>query len=146
MPKTTHSNDLSTFWGRLCDAWQERHKTRATQQAVASQYSMTQQAVGEYVNKGSVPRMAKAIEIARDLRVCVEWLLTGQGPRKPHGKLVDPFYQTIFDILELFPEYERVRTLEYLQFKLEQIQRGWPTTTEDALRDLAENKKPRKPQ
>lgn len=145
VPKSSHSSDLDTFWGRLCDAWRERHKTKATQQAVASQYGMTQPAVGEYV-KGGVPRMAKATEIARDLRVCVEWLLTGRGPRKPSEQMIDPYFQAVFDIIAQFPEFERVRTLEYLQFKLDHAKRGWPASTEEALRSLTDTGKFRKPQ
>lgn len=41
-----------------------------------------------YLNGEKLPAMASAIAMARKLNCCVEWLLTGRGPKRPDH--VDP--------------------------------------------------------
>lgn len=139
---------MSPFWNRLLRAIgaHPRCKLPTTQNGLANALDMSQGSVRRWYTGEGYPELATAIELAKATGVCVEWLLTGRGDMYPHGSQRDPFFHAIFELLTEFPETERARTLEYLQFKLEHIRQGWASTTDEAIERLkSETGKHRKP-
>ncbi|MCO5763780.1 MAG: helix-turn-helix domain-containing protein [Chromatiaceae bacterium] len=51
--------------------------------ALARLFRVSQPMVSYYMNGAKLPSMDKAIHIAIVCGVCVEWLLTGRGPKNP---------------------------------------------------------------
>lgn len=138
----------SAFWSRVLRAIASAPKSAlpTTQNGIATKLDMSQGSVRRWFTGEGLPELATAIDLAQRTGVCVEWLLTGRGDMYPHGSQRDPFYHAVLEILSEFPEDERVRTLEYLHFKLEQIKRGWPRTTDAAIESIkSETGKHRKP-
>lgn len=70
----------------------------ATQAALARLFGVSTTIVWHYLNGEKLPSMAKAIEIAEKLGVCVEWLLTGRGPMYP-----PPSSDDVLDLSRLPP-------------------------------------------
>ena len=79
--------------------------------------------VGSYRNDEKLPRMQKAIYIANQLNVRVEWLLQGTGPRQrsPRMKEDTVIYtpkkssQAIMEFIEELSEAEHKKILEVLR-------------------------------
>lgn len=55
----------------------------ATQKELGKVFGVSGVMVNYYRNGEKLPSMERAIEMAEILGVCVEWLLTGRGPRTP---------------------------------------------------------------
>lgn len=53
-----------------------------TQPALARAFGLSTTTIWHYLNGEKLPSMARAVEIAGKLGVCVEWLLTGNGPKR----------------------------------------------------------------
>lgn len=70
-----------TFWTRLMDAMGEAGYAR-TQAAVARLIGIKQPSVHEWAY-GGLPTVERCRELAGKLGVCVEWLYSGEGPRRP---------------------------------------------------------------
>ena len=76
-----------------------------TQPALARAFDLSTTTIWHYLNGEKLPSMAKAIEIAGKLGVCVEWLLTGNGPKRVGdvidiSQFPDPIKLSIKTILE----------------------------------------------
>lgn len=85
-----------TFLERALEALRERHpRERATQVRLAKIAGVSQPAVFEWGLPGRAPAHSQVLQLAKELRVCVEWLYTECGPKTP---LVapdsEPFVQT----------------------------------------------------
>lgn len=52
-----------------------------TQAALGKAFGLSTTTIWHYLKGEKLPSMSKAIEIAGKLGVCVEWLLTGNGPK-----------------------------------------------------------------
>jgi hypothetical protein len=60
-------------------------------EAIADQGGVS--GAGKWLRGESLPGMENALLLATELGVCVEWLLTGRGPKKqPSSETVDLFY------------------------------------------------------
>lgn len=83
----THAADMAvdtrkTFWERLIEAWGPKgHPT--SQLGVANKLGMSQGSVGRWARDEGLPELDTVRELANLGDVCVEWLLTGKGPRRP---------------------------------------------------------------
>lgn len=78
-----------------------------TQPALARAFDLSTTTIWYYLNGEKLPSMAKAIEISSKLGVCVEWLLTGNGPKHSRdvldiSQLPDPVKTSIKTLLESF--------------------------------------------
>lgn len=58
-------------------------KGAGRQIAVGKEFGVTQNAVRKWLEGEGVPELTRSIEIAQRYRVCVEWLLTGNGSKYP---------------------------------------------------------------
>lgn len=54
-----------------------------TQKEIGDAFKTSGPMVSVYLSGAKIPRMGTAIRMAKRLNVCVEWLLTGRGPRTP---------------------------------------------------------------
>ena len=98
--------DHSGFSERFREACQDA-KVTTTMEGMGRFFGVSKAMAWNYYKGIKLPSMEKAIEIAEKLGVCVEWLLTGRGPKYPPK----PPDETI-DISEISPEMrEGLRTL-----------------------------------
>jgi DNA-binding XRE family transcriptional regulator len=73
-----------SFLDRALEALQERHpRERATQVRLAKIAGVSQPAVHEWGLEGRAPAHAVVLKLAHELNVCVEWLYTERGPKRP---------------------------------------------------------------
>lgn len=91
----------TSFWERVCEALEDRGIKKDQQTYVAKLIKIKQPSVFEWT-KGAFPSMKNAIDLALGLNVCVEWLLTGQGPKRP-GLPSDPYAD---QLAPLWPDLE----------------------------------------
>jgi transcriptional regulator with XRE-family HTH domain len=72
-----------TVWDRAKEAMQEKGLP-ATQKYLAERMlGISQASVAEWNRPDGSPTMARAREIAEKLDICVEWLLTERGSKRP---------------------------------------------------------------
>lgn len=71
-----------TFWERLVEAW-GRRSLPTSQLGIANRLGMSQGSVGRWARGEGLPELDIVRTLAVDGDVCIEWLLTGRGPRKP---------------------------------------------------------------
>jgi hypothetical protein len=69
-------------FNQLCDEQGIPPKGKNRQKIVGIRFSVTQQGARKWLEGEGFPEMEKAIEIAISFNVCVEWLLTGRGPKR----------------------------------------------------------------
>ena len=70
-----------SFYDRAWEALLERHGQRSTQALLAALAGVKQPTVNDWKEKG--PKLANAVRLAENLGVCVEWLYTERGPKRP---------------------------------------------------------------
>lgn len=76
------SDTRKTFWQRLTESWGARDLP-TTQLAVAAKLGMSQGSVGRWARDEGLPEFDLTRRLAEMGDVCVEWLLTGRGPKRP---------------------------------------------------------------
>jgi hypothetical protein len=73
-----------SFLDRALEALQERYpRERATQVRLAKIAGVSQPAAREWGFPDRAPDHAKVLRLAKELDVCVEWLYTERGPKRP---------------------------------------------------------------
>jgi DNA-binding XRE family transcriptional regulator len=70
-----------TVLERAMEALGDKYPKQATQTKLASIAGVKQPSVNEW--RGGYPTMETAVRLATSLGICVEWLLTGRGPKHP---------------------------------------------------------------
>ncbi|HEY2179657.1 MAG TPA: S24 family peptidase [Caulobacteraceae bacterium] len=93
--------------------------------------------------KGAVPAADRAFAIARELGVSAEWLITGEGARRPSESDSDWLVVPRYDLLAFEPdatqepvEMMRIRR-EWVSRAVKSVRRLWVTTlTSDAMSDI----------
>jgi DNA-binding XRE family transcriptional regulator len=71
-----------TFWARTKEALNEA-KLPATQVYVAKLLGVAQPSISDWNKPGGFPTLENGIKLAQKLNVCVEWLYTERGPKRP---------------------------------------------------------------
>lgn len=102
-----------TFWERVVEALADMGIMEDQQTAVARLIKIKQPSVWEWTDGGE-PSMRNARVLAVELGVCVEWLLTGEGSKKPVPP--DPQAQELWIIWTRVPEC-REKILAYARFE-----------------------------
>lgn len=73
-----------TFLDRALEALGERFpRERPTQTRLAQMVGIKQPSVNEWGDKDRAPAIATGVKLAKQLGVCVEWLYTERGPKRP---------------------------------------------------------------
>lgn len=76
-------------WGRIETALREAGHKSGFQTVAAKMVGIKQPSVAAWKAGTSTPDMDHIIILAEKLGVCVEWLYTGRGPKKPGDNLPD---------------------------------------------------------
>lgn len=94
-----------SFLDRAIEALQEKYpRERATQVRLAQLAGVKQPSVNEWREKDRAPAVATGVKLATALGVCVEWLYTERGPKRPtDGAETD---EHLSPILEAWPNLE----------------------------------------
>src|SRR5688572_8344072 len=69
---------------------------KPTQTGAAKLIGISQPSVNDWTRLGGYPTLENGIALATKLRVCVEWLYTGRGPKHPIPQ--DPIAQRLWDL------------------------------------------------
>jgi hypothetical protein len=97
----------STFWTRTKEAFDEA-KLDSTQEGVAKFLGIKQPSIPD-----GFPTMANAIKLAHKANVCVEWLLTGRGPRRLPPK--DGAAEHLWQIWNNLPPVRQAQVIGFAQ-------------------------------
>lgn len=76
------TDSRKTFWQRLTDAWGARGLP-TSQLGIARELGMSQGSVGRWARDEGLPELDVVRQLALKGDVCIEWLLTGRGPKRP---------------------------------------------------------------
>lgn len=85
-----------TFWARLQEALADDGKA-TTQEFAAKFAGVSQPSVSLWNRPGKVPELETGIDLATRLKVCVEWLYTERGPKRP-GIPDDQYAQALWAV------------------------------------------------
>jgi transcriptional regulator with XRE-family HTH domain len=87
----------NTFWFRLLEAMRDRGLPQ-TQVAAAKLGGVTPPAARKWA-EGGLPDVDKILDIAKRLDVSLDWLLRGEGPKRPprHSE-TDPHFERLLNI------------------------------------------------
>lgn len=80
---SSHTQPMShrTVWQRMKEALSEARKP-STQVEVAKALDIQQPSISDWNKPGGYPSIENAVAVARMAGCCVEWLLTGRGPKR----------------------------------------------------------------
>lgn len=79
--RDTRMMKIKGFPERLREACEDAGLA-VTQPALARAFNLSTTTIWHYLNGEKLPSMGRAVDIAGKLGVCVEWLLTGNGPKR----------------------------------------------------------------
>lgn len=94
-PKATVA-DFSKRLNECLDETNVPAKGKGRQGYVAKQFGVSQAAARKWLEAVSYPETPRVIELCDAYDICVEWLLTGRGPKRP-AAIADPEH-TLSDI------------------------------------------------
>lgn len=86
-----------------------------SQETIAAKFSVRQPSVSAW--QSGAPELVRAIEIARELNICVEWLLTGRGPKRP-GPPMEIKAQKFWDLWGRVPDDGRSELIGHAEAKI----------------------------
>lgn len=118
----------STFWERVTEALRDAGHEHS-QMGVARLLGMSQGSVGRWAQGTGLPTMQNALDLALKAGVCVEWLLTGRGPKAPLAGLTRQEEVLLNRFRKLTPE-NRVSVLGWVA-----LQRMLQFTGDDGARE-----------
>lgn len=107
--------NAQTAWDRIRDAMRE-HGIKPTQKECAALLGITQPSVWEWANSHGSPSVENAITLGAKLNVCVEWILTGKGPKRP-GPPMEAAAQALWDLWARIPEEDRPMVVGFAEAK-----------------------------
>lgn len=106
------------FRDRFNDALNEYTQAaelKITQESVGELFSVTGVGARHWMQGEKLPGMANAVKISGILGVCVEWLLTGRGQKRPSAG-GDGYLEELNAAYLDFSTTERTETLGYIAF------------------------------
>lgn len=92
---------------RIYEALRDAAKP-ATQSEIAEMLKISQPSVSAW--KTSLPSLKHGLALAEKLNVCVEWIYTGRGPKRP-GAPLEWAAQELWDLWPRLPEATRQQIL-----------------------------------
>lgn len=113
--QTSRVANPETPWDRIREAMRE-HGTKPTQKECAALLGITQPSVWEWASSGGSPSVENAITLGNKLNVCVEWILTGRGPKRP-GPPMEPAAEALWNVWARIPEEDRKAVVGYAEAK-----------------------------
>ena len=116
-----------TPWDRIKIAMAE-HGLKATQTECAKLLGIKQPSVWEWASNDGAPSVENSTTLGRELNVCVEWILTGRGPKHP-GPPMEPAAQALWELWKRIPPEDRPLVVGYAEGKIRPSQ---PTSSRGA--------------
>lgn len=122
-PQSVHNSGMTkkierTFLERAMEALGERYpREKPTQRRLGQLSGLQQPSVFEWGEVGRGPAIPNGIRLAKALNVCVEWLYTERGPKRP-GTAEQPD-EDLSPILEAWPDLSpelRRQVVRYTDF------------------------------
>lgn len=110
MQKTTR-----TPWDRIKEALIDAGYD-GRQEDAARLVGIKQPSVSEWKNEGTAPSLENTITLASKLNVCVEWILTERGPKRP-GAPMEPAAQALWDLWPRIPQEDRGQIVGFAEAK-----------------------------
>lgn len=108
-------DDEKSFWYRVKERVAEKAgKPKPTQKDIAKIARISQPSAHKW-SEGGLPRMQRALQLALDLGVCVEWLLTGRGSKFPLDSpnfLITELNRVAVDM----PEHQLMELVRYAHY------------------------------
>jgi DNA-binding XRE family transcriptional regulator len=104
-----------TFWARVKEALRDRGLP-ATQTYAAGIAGVSQPSISDWNKQGNAAELANALKLAKRLGVCVEWLYTERGPKRP-GRPDDALAQRLWDLWPRLPEDVKAEIIGHAAFK-----------------------------
>lgn len=92
------------------------HGIKPTQKECAALLGITQPSVWEWASSNGSPSVENAIALGRKLNVCVEWILTEGGPKRP-GPPMEPAAQALWDVWARIPAEDRPQVVGFAEAK-----------------------------
>lgn len=89
-------DELDTVWLRVRTALREKGMS-GTQAEAAKIAGVRQPSVSEWNQPGHYPTIESAVRLAERLGVCVEWIMTGRGPKRP-GTALDHYADRLMQL------------------------------------------------
>jgi transcriptional regulator with XRE-family HTH domain len=105
MPKTP--------WDRIREAMHDKG-LKGTQKECAALLGVAQPSISEWASGDSSPSMANSITLGKKLNVCVEWILTERGPKRP-GPPMEPAAQSLWDLWGRIPREDHQRVVGFAE-------------------------------
>lgn len=96
----SRADTRKSFWLRLVEAWGARGLP-TSQMGVARELGMSQGSVGRWGRDEGLPELDTVRGLALKGDVCVEWLISGRGPKRPM-----PVDEETNDLLELWRQLQ----------------------------------------
>lgn len=110
MKKTSSGGVLDRIFEGLRDA-----SRPPTQSQIAELLHIKQPSVSEW--KRSLPSLRHAITLATKLNLCIEWLYTGRGPKRPGAPLEGPA-QELWDLWPRLSESTKQQILGHAKLSI----------------------------
>lgn len=105
----------SALWKRFEDACAELRPAKPSDQAaIQSKLHVSQSTVSNWKRGEKTPPIERAIELARYADLCVQYLYSGQGPRRPWGDMSRPLAKLV-TVWEDLSATDRDKLLEYAE-------------------------------
>jgi transposase-like protein len=131
-PARTHPNSPLA---RIKKAFAEKFQQEPTQTAIAQQFGKDQTTVSAW-GRDALPEIRLGIDIAKRLRMTLDYLYLGKEPEKAELPL---FLRVVEEITRDFSNQEKARVIELLHQKAMMLKDGVPVSIEDAIRKLEED-------
>ena len=106
----TYSMKYPEFASRLDQVWKECEDAPKKQTPLAKWLGFAQPTINDWLNGKILPSLDTAIKLASKFDVCVEWLITGNGPKRSTD-LINT--KEILDLSKLSPENRLLVELMY---------------------------------
>lgn len=98
----------SEFWCRIVEAWSEQGLP-TSQNGIAKKLDMSQGSVRRWFTGDGLPTLETTTDIASRGRVCVEWILTGRGEKRPLTE--DPQLRALLEVWNQLGKESRAHVL-----------------------------------
>lgn len=127
-----------TFWDRLQEAMGDAEMKTDNLTAAANLISAHYTAATKW-RDGGLPSMENAVTLAMKLGVCVQWLLTGDGPKRSTD--ADPRLSEITQLWPHLTEETKERVVGFAKFERTNQFNGDPDRRAEFEKALANNRK-----
>ena len=124
MPKFAKT---SALWERLTRARLDARPPLSTRQEdIAKEVGVGQTAVSGWKTGDKVPELDKGMVLAKKADICLEFLYTGRGPRRPWGDVTTPLGRLV-EVWERLDEMEQSQLLAYAELLQKAGEKAEPT-------------------